>query len=97
MTTFADGEVVVAESPLAVMTSSTALTASGRVMIERLRRRDLSSLGHSGTHLVTIVAVCLRVVLGVAEAHIEGRHVLRGSRIATQLVTRTARRNVASA
>lgn len=95
MTALADGEVIIAKGALAVMTSGATLRASGGVMIQRFWRGDLSPLRQAGADLMTIGAVGLGIVLGVAEADTERRHILRRARVATQLMTSAARRDVA--
>ena len=82
MTAFAYGEVVIAESALAVVARRTTLRAPGRVMIQRLRCRDLTSLRQAGPDLMTVVAVRLGIVPGMTEPDIEGRHILRCARVA---------------
>ena len=82
MTSLADGEIVIAERALAVMTGSAAQTASAGVMIQRLRRGDLTSLRKAGTHLMTIVTVGFWIMLGMTEAQVKGGHILRSARVA---------------
>jgi hypothetical protein len=53
---FADGEVVTAKRALAVMARHAACRSTRRVMIERLRRRNLSALRHAGPDLVALGA-----------------------------------------
>ena len=82
MTAFANGEVVIAESALAVVARRTTLRAPGRVMIQRFRGRNLTSLGQAGPNLMTVVAVRLGIVPGMTKPDIECRHVLRCARVA---------------
>ena len=91
MTTFTDREVIVTEGALAVMATTTALSAAAGVMIQRLRRGDLASLRHAGTNLVTVIAIGFWIMLRVAESNSEGRHVLRRARVAAQLMAGAAR------
>ena len=55
--TLASGEVIAAKLALAIMARHAALPATGRVMIKRFGRSDLSSLRHSGSDLMTFGAV----------------------------------------
>ena len=82
MTAFAHGEVVIAESALAIVTRRATLPASGRVMIQRFRSRNLTSLRQAGPNLMTVSAVRLGIVPGMTKPDIEGRHILRGARVA---------------
>ena len=91
MTAFANGEVVIAESALAVVARRTTLRAPGRVMIQRFRGRNLTSLGQAGPNLMTVVAVRFRIMIRVTEPARKRRHVLGRARIASQLMTRAAR------
>ena len=77
MTALAHSEVIVAKRALAVMTGRAALAAAAGVMIQRLRRRNLSSLWHARADLMTVVAVGFWIMLGVTESNPECRHVLR--------------------
>jgi hypothetical protein len=86
VTSFADREVIIAKCAFAVMTCHAAQSSTGRMVVQRLRCRDLPSLRHAGAHLMTIVAVSLWIVLGVTEANPERRHVLRSTRVTTQLM-----------
>ena len=95
MTAFANGEVVIAESALAIVTRRATLRAPGRVMIQWFRCRNLTSLRQAGANLMTIFTVSLWIMLRMAESKPEGGHVLRGARIAAELMTSAARRNVA--
>jgi hypothetical protein len=56
MATLAYCKVVTPKRALAVMTSHTACSATGRMMIERLRHGHLSSLRHTRPYLVTFFA-----------------------------------------
>ena len=82
MTAFAYGEVVIAESALAVVARRTTLRAPGRVMIQRFRCRNLASLRQAGANLVTVVTVRLGIVSGMTKPDIESRHILRCARVA---------------
>jgi len=93
---FTNCEIITAERTLAIVTSQATLRATGRVVIERLRRGDLSSLRQAGTHLMTFVASHF-LMLRMAEADFECRRKFRRARIATQLMTSATRRNVAAA
>ncbi len=94
--TFARREIFAAERAFAVMTSHAALPAAGGVMIERLRRCYLPALRLTRAHLVTFVAVNF-LMFDVAEANPKRGHHFRRARIASQLMTRPARGNIAAA
>src|SRR4051812_45243334 len=74
--TSANCEIIIAERALPIVTGRAALTAAARVMIQRFGRGDLTSLGQSAANLMTVVAVRLWIMLGVAKSHPERRHVL---------------------
>jgi hypothetical protein len=93
---FAGGKIIAAKGAFAVMTGNTTLAASSRMMIQWLRRGDLSSLRHSCSYLMTFIAIYF-LVLCMVKADPEGRRKFRRPRIATQLMAGTARRNVTSA
>ena len=96
MATLADGEVIAAERALAVMASQATLPTACGVMVKRFRRRDLSALGHSRFDLVAFVAGYF-FMLGMIESDAEGLGGCGGPGIPTQLMTRTARRDIAAA
>jgi len=56
MAPFANREIVAAKTAFAIMTAQAALTASGRVMIERLRLCHLPALLHAGPDLMARIA-----------------------------------------
>ena len=89
-------EVIAAKRTLAVMASHAALRATRCVMVERLRRGDLSSLRHSRSHLVAFVAGYL-LMFGMIKADAESLGGLSCPGIPTQLMTRTTRRDIAAA
>ena len=72
MTSDANGEIVAAESSLAVVTSHATKGTASRMMIERFGSRDLSSLGHSRSYLMTFATHDF-LMLGVTETYLEGR------------------------
>ena len=82
MTALANAKVVPTKGALAIVASHTALTATGRMMIERLWGGDLLSLGQTGTHLMTFVAGFL-LMFGVTKADPEGWHEFRRARVPT--------------
>ena len=90
MTTFAYREVVAAERPLSVMTTHATKRAARGVMVQRLRRRHISS-----PHAMTISAT--EPVLRMTETDAEGTSRLTRPRKATELVTHAARRDIAIA
>ena len=92
---FTSRKVVTAKRALSVVTSQAALTATGRVMIKRLRCSDLPPLRLARTNVVTFVARHL-LVLRMTKADTERRHHHRRARIAAQLMTCAAGRNIAS-
>jgi len=92
---FTTREIVAAKRTLAVVTSHTTLTSAARMVIQRLGRGDLSLLRLAGTNIVTFVARDF-LVLSVTEANAKRRRHHRRARIATKLMTRPARRNVAA-
>ena len=96
MATLTNSEIITAERALAVMASHATLPATCRVMVERFRRSDLSSLRHSRSDLVAFVASYL-LMLEMIKAHAECLSEYRSPRITTQLMTRATRRNVAAA
>lgn len=96
MTALAHAEVVTTKGAFAIVTSHTALTTTGGVMVERLWPGDLLSLGQTSTHLMTFVAGFL-LMFGVTKADTEGLHEFRRARVPTQLMTGAARRDVAPA
>jgi hypothetical protein len=57
MTSFANRKVVAAKSTLAVMARHATERTACRMMIEWLGRSHLSSLRHSRSNLVTLVAI----------------------------------------
>jgi hypothetical protein len=66
----AHGEIVSSKRALSVMTGYATLTGSVRVMIQRLWRRDLSSLRHSCSYPVAFVTGYL-LMPGMIESHSE--------------------------
>ena len=80
----------------AVVASHAALPATRRVMVERFRRGDLSSLRHSRLNLVAFAAGYF-LMLGMIESHPKGWCRRGGPGIPTQLMTRATRRDVAAA
>ena len=93
---FADSKVVTAKRAFPVVTSHTTLTTPCRVMIQRLRRCDLSPLRLTRPDVVTFVA-CNLSVLRVTKTDAKRRHHHWRARIAAELMTRSARRNIAPA
>src|SRR5437763_3203652 len=96
MASLTNGEVFAAECPLAVMTSHATLPATSRMMIQRLGRTYLPSLRHACFHLMTLVASNFQM-FRVTETDPKRRHEFRRPRIATQLMSGAARRNIAAA
>jgi hypothetical protein len=94
--TLADGEVVAAKRALPVVASQAALSATGRMMVKRLRRRNLFSLRHSRPDLVTFGARYL-LMFRMIKADSERLGRFRRPGITAQLVTRPTRRDVATA
>ena len=70
MAAFAHREIIPAESPLAIVTTHTALRAGARVMVQRLGRSHLSLLGHSRPDLMAFVAIYF-LMFGVTETDAE--------------------------
>jgi hypothetical protein len=97
VTSFASREVITAKCPFAVMTAHAALAATGRMVIQRFGGGDLPPLRHAGAHLMTFIAIDLRLMQGVTEADPECRHILRRASVTTQLMTSATRRDVAPA
>jgi hypothetical protein len=89
MAPFTDSKIVATERPLAIVTSHATLRPPRRVMIERFRRRDLSSLRHSRSNLVTFGAGHF-LMLGMIESHAKGGGRRRSPGIPAQLMTRAA-------
>jgi len=56
MTAFADGEVIPAECPFAVMTNRATLATARSVVVQWLGLRNLPPLWHTGTNLMTFIA-----------------------------------------
>jgi hypothetical protein len=96
MAAFANTKVITPKSAFPIMTSQTTLAASGGVMIQRLGLGHLSSLRHAGKDLMTLCASYL-VMLSMTEADPKGPGKLRRPGITAKLMTRPARRDVASA
>jgi hypothetical protein len=96
MAPFTTREIVAAKRALTVVTGHAALTTAGRVMIERLRRRNLSPLRLPGANIVAFVARQL-FVFRMTKANPKRRHHHRRTRIAAELMTGAARRNIAPA
>ena len=92
---FAHREVVATKRALAIMTGHAALSPAGRVMIQRFGRRNLSALRHTRSDLMTLIATNL-LMLRVIEADPECLSKFRSPRIAAQLMTRAARRNIST-
>src|SRR6185369_15735136 len=94
MTTCAHGEVVAAKRALPVVTTHATESAGGRVVIEWLRRGYFIS-----AHAMAVVAVqaFVAIVLRVTEAELECARCLSRAHGKAELVTHTARRDVAIA
>jgi hypothetical protein len=56
MTALAGSKVVTPKRALAIMTSHATLATTGRMVMQWLRRCDLSSLRHSRSYLMTLIA-----------------------------------------
>jgi len=95
MTTFADGEVISAECPFAVVTSRATLATAGGVVVERLGLRNLPALWHAGANLMAFITGSFFVLL-VTEADAKRLRKLRSAGIAAKLMARAARRDVAA-
>jgi len=93
---FTNRKIFAAESTFAVVTSHATLAPSRSMMVERLGCSHLSSLRQSRPYLVAFVAGNF-LMLCMIEADAKRRHKFRRSRIASQLMTSTAGRNVAPA
>ena len=96
MATFADREVVAAKRTLAVMARQATLRSTGGVMVERLWRGHLSSLRQAASDLVAFGARYF-LMLEVIKADAECRGHFRCPGITTQLMTRSARRDIPAA
>jgi len=94
--TLTNCEVIAAKRALAVMASHATLRATGCVMVKRLRRRNLFSLRHACSNLVAFVAGYF-LMLGMIESYAEGYGGLSSPGIPTQLMTRAAGRDIATA
>jgi hypothetical protein len=68
--TLANSEIIATECALTVMASQATLRPPRGVMIERLRRGDLSPLRHTGSNLMAFIA-CNLLMLGMIESHAE--------------------------
>jgi len=73
MTALTNRKVIATKSTFSIMTSQATLTATRGVVIEGFRRRHLSALGHTGTHLMTFITSDL-LMLPVIKPHSEGLH-----------------------
>jgi hypothetical protein len=73
MAPFTTRKVVAAKRALPVVTRHATLAASRRVMVERLRRGDLSPLRLAGSDVMTFVTRDL-VVLSMTKTDTECRH-----------------------
>ena len=86
MALFAKRKIITPKSALAVMTRRATLAAAGGVMIQWLRRGDLSSLRHPRSYLMTFFATVF-LMLGMVKADPECLRRFRSSRVAAQLMT----------
>jgi hypothetical protein len=96
VTALTNRKIIAAKRTLSVVTSHATLAATRGVMIERLRRGDLSSLRHSCSDLMTL-STDEFLVFCMIEADAKSLREFRRARITTQLMTGTARRNIATA
>jgi hypothetical protein len=96
VTPLAHGKVITAEGAFAIMTGHAALSFAGGMMIGRLRRCYLTPLRHAGFNLMTIVATQLLFcsVSCMAEVHPKSCGPCRRPSVTTELVARTAGRNI---
>jgi len=92
----ANSEIVPAKSALAVVTCQATLPTTRRVMIERLWLCDLAALRHAGPDLMTRVARSFGM-LRVTETDAKCLRKRRRPRIAPQLMTNAARRDITPA
>jgi hypothetical protein len=95
VTPFANGEIVAAKRSLAVVTGHAALRPATGVMVERFGRRHLSSLRHACSYLMAFSAADL-LMFRVIKADAKSRRGCRGARITAQLMTCSARRDIAT-
>lgn len=91
-----NGKVIAAERPLTIMTRHATHDPSRRMMIEGLGCCHLSSLWHSRSHLMTFVAVNL-LMFCMTKTDAKRLREFGRSRIAAQLMTGAAGRNIAAA
>ena len=96
MTAIAYREVVAAKGTLPVMTTHATKRTSRCVMIKRLRRGHFIRL-KSTAYAMTIIATqaFVPIVLRVTETNSEGTGGLTRAVVTTELMTHTARRNIA--
>jgi len=93
MTAFTNCEVIAAKRPLSIVTRHATLPRSGCVMIERLRLSHLAPLRHIRSNLMTLVARFL-LMLGVTKTDSKSLRKSRGARVAAELMTSAARRDI---
>jgi hypothetical protein len=96
MAPLASGKIIAAECALAVVTSHTALSAPACMMIKRLWRRHLPALWLARSDLMTLVTGFF-LMFGMTEPDTEGLSRFRCAAIATQLMARSAGRDIAAA
>jgi len=96
VTARADSKVITPKRAFPIMTSQATLAASGGVMIQRLRLGHLSPLRHARKDLMTLSASHF-VMLSMTEADPKRPGELRRPGITAKLMTRPARRDVATA
>ena len=89
MAALANGKIIAAECTLAVMTSHATLSASGRMMVKRLRRSNLPALWLTGPDLVTL-STGFFLMFSVTESNTKSLCGLRCPIIATQLMAYAA-------
>lgn len=95
VTPLAKRKVIAAKSSFPVVARHATQGTACRMMIERFGRSHLSSLRHSRSNLMTLVAIYFLMVC-VAEAYFECRCEFRRPSITSHLMTNSARRYIAA-
>jgi hypothetical protein len=95
VTTFTNGKIITAKSPLPIVTAHAAFSAGSGVMIQWCRRSDLSTLRHSRSNVVAIDASVF-LMFRMTKANAESLSEFRRAPVAAQLMTGAARRDITS-
>ena len=95
VTPLANRKVIAAKGFFPVVARHATKGTACRMMIKRFGSRDLSSLGHSRSDLMTFVTRDF-LMLGVTETYLEGRSKLWRPRIASEFMTRATRRDLSA-